>query len=72
METNELKVKWSKKENDHLISFPKSSDGSLIHDYLFYDQYWFGGKSKKALIKELEERGYDLTTLKFSIKKKEQ
>lgn len=66
-----LKVKWSKKENDFLISFPRSCDGSLINDYLFNHQYWYDSRMKKSLKDELEERGYDLTTIKFSIKLKD-
>jgi hypothetical protein len=30
------------------------------------------GRTGKSLIKELEDRGYDITTLKFSIRLKEQ
>ena len=64
-------MKWSKKENDFLITFPRSCDGSLINDYLFNSQFWHNGEIKKSLKAELEERGYDLESLKFVIKLKE-
>lgn len=69
MDKNTLKAAWSKKENDFLIHFPRSCDGSLLNDYLFHHHYWFDQERKKSLKDELEERGYDLKTLKFSIKK---
>jgi hypothetical protein len=72
-----LKVKWSKKENDLMITYPRRCDGALIH-YLFSDILrWAGieGKDKGWLnyetfnfLKELKERGYDLTTLKFEVR----
>lgn len=68
MKDKELKVKWSKKEDDFLIIYPRSPDGGLINDYLFNNQFWFNGDIKKSLKEELKERGYDLKTLKFSIK----
>lgn len=72
-----LKVRWSKKENDLLITYPRRSDGALMN-YLFGDILrWAGidGKDKGWLnyetfnfLKELKERGYDLTTLKFEVR----
>lgn len=74
-----LKVRWSKKENDLLITYPRRCDGALIY-YLFGDILrWSGieGKDKGWLnyetfnfLKELKERGYDLTTLKFEVRLK--
>ncbi len=67
-------VKWSKRENDILYSWgdgiPKC-DTSLIHSTLDYD---FGREDNNfhhGLMAELEKRGYDLTTFKLTIKKKE-
>lgn len=75
-----LKVRWSKKENDLLIYYPRGCDGSLIH-HAFSDILMWGGINGKDkgwlnykefnLIKELIERGYDKTTLKFEIKLKD-
>lgn len=79
MEDKILKVKWSKREEDLIIKYPRRCDGALIN-YLFGDILrWAGidGKDKGWLnyetfnfLKELEKRGYDLTTLKFEVKLK--
>jgi len=51
-------------------------DSHLIHHYICSEKmsrdYSRGGEIKfdPSLIKELEDRGYDLTTLKFSIQRK--
>ncbi len=44
-------------------------DRSLIFSYLCSDNFNYNGGKCKSLIKELEERGYDLDTLRFSIRK---
>lgn len=74
-----LKVKWSKRENDLKIYFPKSCDGSFIYS-AFSDRLMYSHKKAlkgdrfpfetENLLKQLEERGYDKTTLKFEIKLK--
>lgn len=71
MGTDILKVNWSKKENDFMIHYPRSCDGNLIQDFLFGKRYAFNGIKEKDIREELEKRGYDLTTLKFSIKRKD-
>jgi hypothetical protein len=66
-----LYVFWSKKERDFMYAYPTSAaDGHLLH-YWFSPRFWPSGEERKSLYQELEERGYDTTTLKFSIKKKE-
>ena len=45
-------------------------DRSLIFYYLTVDNINYRGGEIKSLIKQLDERGYDLDTLKFSIEKK--
>ena len=89
-----LKVYWSKKEKDFIISYPRKSDGSFIHWHLLSKQLISTLKKDMDLInpenknysyhddakwnnnfayyhfdwiKELGDRGYDLTTLKFEI-----
>ena len=81
MEDSSLKVKWSKREKDLLISYPRGCDGSLMC-YIFGDILQWGGidgKDKGWLnykvfnfLEELEERGYDIKTLKFEIKLKKE
>ena len=77
MSDTELKVRYSKREKDLLIEYPRRCDGSLMYYHLCceHPHYNFGMKDKlyemeKSLVKELEERGYDIKTLKFSIKLK--
>ena len=74
-----LKVKWSKREKDFMIYYPRKCDGALMN-YILGDMLVWGGIDgvKKGwtnykefkLLKELEDRGYDITTLKFEIKLK--
>ncbi len=81
MNSNTLKIKWSKKENDFMIYYPRRCDGHLIQAHLLGDVLRWGGidgieKGWKNyipfnLIEELKTRGYDLTTFKFEIKLKE-
>lgn len=66
-------VKWSKKEKDILYSWgngiPKP-DVNLIHNALDYN---FIDKTQdiyNGLLKELEKRGYDMTTFKLIIKRR--
>ena len=67
-------VKWSKRENDILYSWgdgiPKP-DVSLINSTLSYDFSRKDHNCHHGLMTELEKRGYDLTTFKLTIKKKE-
>lgn len=77
----ELFIAYSKKEKDIMIHYPRKCGGWLIHDYfsdevLEYDYPAFCQGSqkpytvRKSLIDELKERGYDIETIKFSIKLK--
>jgi hypothetical protein len=65
-----LRARWSKREKDILISFPSKPDGHLLQIYLNCERYSFDGTIMPSLVKELESRGYDITTLKFSIQRK--
>lgn len=81
MGENALKVKWSKREKDLLIYYPRGSDGALISSILLDTVYHWGGIDGKYkgwlnyekfnLVEELEKRGYDIKTLKFEIKLKD-
>ena len=61
-----LTAEWSKRERDILYHYPSKPDGHLLHCRL-----GVGSTQGKALLDELEERGYDLTTLQFSIRRRE-
>lgn len=67
-----LMVRWSKKEQDLLIGGPNGPDRHLGHAFLNMTPIlnWEGKVLYENFIKELENRGYDITTLKFSIKRK--
>lgn len=62
-----LRASWSKREKDIVFHYPSKPDGHLLHDFFSYAKLAGAGKS---LLEELEARGYDLATLKFSIERK--
>lgn len=69
---NKLRAYWSKKENDVMYYYPKCGvDGSLLHHFFSYVTNDFGD-GQKTFLDELDRRGFDLTTLKFSIAYKEE
>lgn len=71
-----LKLFWSKREKDIMVQYPRRCDGALVMHH-FTDMLQWGGIDGKEkgwvnykefnLIKELKERGYDITTIKFEI-----
>lgn len=63
-----LLLRWSNKENDFLVSFPRFQDGGLLFMALQHTDLY--PERKSDLLSELERRGYDLKTLRFSIDKK--
>jgi len=74
---NILSVKWSKKEQDFMINYPRRCDGALVNQTIFESTRWggFDGRDKGwlnyeefNLLEELEKRGYDKTTFKLEIK----
>lgn len=71
-----LRIRWSKRENDVVYQYPgRKADGHLLHHYIASPRPRVGGAVDgvhfdPSLLEELEKRGYDLTTLSFSIKKK--
>jgi hypothetical protein len=70
---NTLMARWSKKEDDVLFSFPRKVDGHLLSFYFGHlkpRQLLDSDPEPKTFFEELEARGYDLKTLRFSIKRK--
>lgn len=59
-------MSWSKRERDLLIHYPSKPDGHLLHVRLNSPRF----DGEKKLPSFVQERGYDLTTLRFSIKRK--
>lgn len=72
--TNTFYAYWSKKERAILYHYPtRAADGGLV-SFVFESESGFRWSGldgyEKTFLKELEKRGYDLTTLRFSIMKK--
>ena len=73
-----LRARWSKKLKDVIYYFPSSPDGHLLNTILSGERChpntkspgWLGYEWGPSFLQELEDRGYDITTLKFSIRKK--
>lgn len=65
----ELKAQWSKRTDDMVFSWggagADKSDGHWLHGWLCYHKGF-----DDVFVKELVSRGYDITTLKISIKRK--
>ena len=57
-----LSVKYYKKENDLVISYPDKDDGWEMH-------YLLKSEAFAEFKKQLEKRGYDFKTLKISLEK---
>lgn len=77
---NTLKVFWSKREKDLVFHYPDHAwNGRLVHSVFCVGRprvdYNNDGKTvvfDKSFVAELEARGFDITTLRFSVCKKEQ
>ena len=72
-----LTLRYDKRMNDFRIVFPEGQDGHLLFYHLLSDKLQYGEDKKNNtpytkynFAEDLESRGYDLTTLKFSIEKK--
>lgn len=61
MRFNGLYVRWSKRERDLKVAYPRKCDGAYV----------FCAILTQEVQKELERRGYDLTTLTFRVGLKE-
>lgn len=66
---NTLSMSWSKREKDLLINYPSKPDGHLLHVRLNAPRF-YGHEELPSFVQELEARGYDITTLRFSVKRK--
>lgn len=67
---DKLTMKWSKRERDMMINFPTKPDGHLLHTVLNGQRFDAEGRPEPSLVDELAERGYDLTTLRFTVTRK--
>ena len=57
---DKLRAYWSKRERDIMLFHPLGVSTSS-------DAHWLSGIFNKQFTDELERRGYDVTTMKFSI-----
>jgi hypothetical protein len=55
-----LRATWSKRERDVMVHYPRSCDG-----------HWLSSVLNLAFTDELDRRGYDVTTLRFSVARKD-
>jgi hypothetical protein len=69
---NTLSAQWSKKEKDMMFHYPSKPDGHYLYSALSCPRYNYDGKPEPSIIDELEVRGYDVTTLRFSVCKKDE
>lgn len=64
-----LAARWRKNPDgmgpDLVFYYPTKADGHLLHSFFSYAKI-----GDKTIIKALEERGYDISTLQFTIRKK--
>ncbi len=60
-----LRIRWSKREKD--LSF--SHDKRAADGHLLYNAFCCEKIAGKTLVEHLEERGFDITTLRFDIKR---
>lgn len=58
-----IRIYWSKREQDLMGYADKGASKSTI-------RYLFGYAFPKEVLKELDERGYDVSTLRFQIRRK--
>lgn len=65
-----LYIKWSKRENDLVYEYPNKTDARLLHRYMALPILNSDNTYGPSLFDELDRRGFDLTTLKFSIARK--
>jgi hypothetical protein len=63
-----LFCQWSKKEKDILFSYPRRCDGHLLYGALSCARHNpITNEWDNSFMDELEARGYDITTLRFSV-----
>ena len=59
-------VRWDKREKALVFGGPRKEDGMLLHVAFNHTPI---AADEPSLLSELEKRGYDLSTLKFSVER---
>ena len=68
---NKLRAYWSKREDDLMLYSPtRQSEGRVLHSFLNSIEI-DNGHGPRTLLEELDARGFDIKTLRFSIAYKE-
>lgn len=76
---DKLSVIYDKRQKDFVVKYPRRCDGALALNHLVGDVLKYKPPKDEdypynfevfSLIKELEKRGYDTSTLKFSVELK--
>ena len=68
----DIKVRWVRGESDIVCWAPRRCDSALVIQSLCFSTYGPGSfEEYPSLREELEKRGYDITTMRFSISKLE-
>ncbi|XZH78899.1 hypothetical protein ACSW8S_18695 (plasmid) [Clostridium perfringens] len=62
MKENKLRARWSKREKDIVVTYPRGIQTVCDCNYLFSNVF------NDDFVEEIKARGYDITTLKFEIK----
>lgn len=78
---DKLSLVWDKRQKDFVVKYPRRCDGALLNSHICEDILKHVMPSEKdppfnfktfCLVDELEKRGYDITTLKFSVELKKE
>lgn len=71
MNNRRLRVVWSKREKDLVFHYPRKVDGHLAHVILNSPRQKEDNEGQivfaPSFVQELQSRGYDISTLKFSV-----
>lgn len=67
-QTYDLKAFWRKKDNDLVVDGPCGPDRHLMFGALTMKRWTSEGNIDRSLFDELIMRGYDVTTIKFSVR----
>lgn len=75
MTDDKLVVFWSKREGDFLIRYPSGPDGHLACRHFCSERQRWDYNTRqvvfdRSFVAELEARGYDTKTLRFSVRRK--
>lgn len=65
-----LAAVWSEGEDDLKFYYPSKPDGHWLYGWFSHARWPGGTDQNRSFLQELEERGYDVKTLRFSVERK--